>query len=183
MKLHDFGLWFQSPNNHWSTEIPQNQSFSIYYHGECIAYQIDHYPFVLQIFSGTTHTIKLKIPSVEENLLDYHVGRKLTLNDFEIIPNPYDKGLWFGELSDGRVFKWSKTIPTTKCAFLIDYDGIQLGRQYTNFQLSIHQDTPHIIKLNIDLKPNYSGEYDLRRKLTNKDFQIIPNPHWNGLPP
>jgi hypothetical protein len=89
MKLHDFGLWFKTCTAvgkiNWSTTIPQEPDYFIYYDGEAVGRQeID---FDLFISTAHPHTLKLK-----ENFKFvgswFVIGRCLTMDDFEIIPNP-----------------------------------------------------------------------------------------------
>ncbi len=95
MKLTDFGLWFEywSGNNYeWSFTIPKNHAYEIFYDGYYLGKQwID---FDLVIYDDEPYIIMLKSKlSVRDNLRrTYAFGHLLTLDDFEIIPNPDYKG-------------------------------------------------------------------------------------------
>jgi hypothetical protein len=100
MDLHDFGLWFRGID--WRTTIPSPSSgmgFTIYYDG-CVlgAYfgsarrGLNATPLngVINIYTSkyTTHIIRLKkqFPEVHGGFL---IGRQLTMDDFEIVENPF----------------------------------------------------------------------------------------------
>jgi hypothetical protein len=94
MKIHDFGLWFYywaDPWFEWSTKIPPKLGFKIFYDGLCIG---DQFGCNFDIDSGPTvgpHIIKLRKEFPLEtftNMYRIKIGRLLTLDDFEIIPNP-----------------------------------------------------------------------------------------------
>ncbi len=90
MKLYDFGLWFVDViSEEWSTTIPQTGCFSIRYDGNYLGVQYSD--FVLQDYNSRRFTIKLK-NKFARNGHYYEVGRLLTLDDFEIVPNPDYKG-------------------------------------------------------------------------------------------
>jgi hypothetical protein len=87
MKITDFGLWFLGSNNRWSTTIPEVGLFHIYYDGEGLGWQ-GAAAFELVIWRNRPHIIHLKKDfhlSYSEN---YAIGRQLSLDDFEIVPNP-----------------------------------------------------------------------------------------------
>jgi hypothetical protein len=89
MKLHHFGLWFTSDGREWSTKIPPNPGFKIFYDGWCIGYHSSNYD--LDICLGRPHIIKLRNEFPVDTSIDMcniRIGRLLTLDDFEIIPNP-----------------------------------------------------------------------------------------------
>jgi hypothetical protein len=98
MKLTDFGLWFSlwtitadnTWNWSWSTTIPRGRDYRIYYDGEILGCQdllLD-----LTIYHHLHYTIQLKnyVYKTRHGLLSttYSIGFLLTLDDFEIIPNP-----------------------------------------------------------------------------------------------
>ena len=83
MKIHDFGMWFWSWSDSWSTTIPKDERFVIYYDGYCLG---AHSPESgLDTLDNTPHTIKYKEHS---SFLGRQKGYKPTLGDFEVIPNP-----------------------------------------------------------------------------------------------
>ncbi len=90
MKITDFGLWFKTYTAvgeiSWSTTIPQEPDYFIYYDGKAVGRQeID---FDLFISTVHPHTLNLK-----ENFKFAYgwfvVGRCLTMDDFEIVENPF----------------------------------------------------------------------------------------------
>jgi hypothetical protein len=91
MKLHDFGLWFTPNMREWSTTIPQKRGFDIYYDGMLLGRQ--HYYYELTIDDDKPHIIKLKNKFSNYNRWYCYISRPLTLDDFEIIPNPDYKGV------------------------------------------------------------------------------------------
>jgi len=93
MKFTDFGLWFQYWHNgkkEWSTTIPTKGWFYIYYDGMALGKQFDDFDVVVWCESDMPLTLKMKedLPMIwvgqEWRLMD----RTLTLDDFEITPNP-----------------------------------------------------------------------------------------------
>ncbi len=85
MKLHDFGLWFRTTDCYriddwpeWSTTIPETGGFYIYYDGKLLGCQYPNFDLVVN--RSHPHILKLKGWCM--------IGRCLTLDDFEIIPNP-----------------------------------------------------------------------------------------------
>jgi len=109
MKIHEFGLWFgvgvsnpwvlTNPKE-WITAIPKDRSFGVWYDGKCLGEQEFGVDFILRIYYvRRQHLIKLKgefprcegypFPPYESR---YNIGRPLTLEDFEVIPNPDYKG-------------------------------------------------------------------------------------------
>ncbi len=85
MKITDFGLWFLGSNDSWSTTIPKEDGFHIYYDGVCLGLQ---YPgFSIEIWEARPHIISLKKHFRLFGFV-YRVGRQLTFDDFEIVPNP-----------------------------------------------------------------------------------------------
>ncbi len=92
MKLTDFGLWFEywSGNNYeWSTAIPQEGDFYIVYDGVRLGHQ--YTDFDLGVFNDVQFIIKLKNNFTRSGAYE-KIGRQLTMDDFEIIPNPDYKG-------------------------------------------------------------------------------------------
>lgn len=93
MKIHDFGLWFQAYTVRgeisWSATIPQTGYFYIYYDSAPLGCQYDD--FDLEVYTFNRFIIKLK-NNFARNGYYYNIGRRLTLDDFEIVPNPDYKG-------------------------------------------------------------------------------------------
>ena len=92
-------------------------------------------------------------------------------------------GLWFWEYS-GRDRKWSATVPREP-GFLIYYDGRILGEQWADFDLTIYDDEPHIIRLKRDYAPKEPSsqvlvygfaQFRIGRLLTLEDFDIELRP-------
>ncbi len=79
------GLWFSVRDKKWSRTIPRTGSFYIYYDGEWMGCQWPN--FDLTILKGKRYIIKLKNKFCNQDRL-YYIGRPLTLDDFEIVPNP-----------------------------------------------------------------------------------------------
>jgi hypothetical protein len=95
MKITDFGLWFSFWNYNtrirsWSTTIPQAGSFFTLHDGWYLGYQDSS--FDLTVYQDTPCIIQLKnsFPKTLQSRKSaiYFIGRLLTLDDFEIIPNP-----------------------------------------------------------------------------------------------
>jgi hypothetical protein len=92
VKLHDFGLWFKGWHaNVWSATIPRtgdkNFPYDIYYDGEELGWQRSNLDLCIHICRS--RIIKLKNNFHRDWMTkDYKVGRILTIDDFEIIPNP-----------------------------------------------------------------------------------------------
>jgi hypothetical protein len=96
MKLHDFGLWFEQYGK-WSTTIPDiEENFSIYYDGNLLG---RHWKGVLTLINNISSPYKIEIkakfieiPNSDDylysNYRQYVVDRRLTMEDFEVIPNP-----------------------------------------------------------------------------------------------
>ncbi len=94
MKLTDFGLWFgysidEDDNLGWSTAIPQEDFFYILYDGVRLGHQYSD--FELDVYDGKQFIIKLK-NNFKLRGYFHRIGRRLTLDDFEIIPNPDCRG-------------------------------------------------------------------------------------------
>ncbi len=93
MKIHDFGLWFQEvASEKWSITVPQKRAIYIYYDGHYLGEQWSD--FVLTIYDDEPYMIMLKskLP-VREGCIDtYAFGRRITLDDFEIVKNPDYRG-------------------------------------------------------------------------------------------
>jgi hypothetical protein len=94
MKLTDFGLWFDYWEDgelvSWSKQPPSTRyEFNINYHGLCLGYQL--YDYGVTIFDSEPYLIKLNTLRIPHGNT-YLFNRLLTLDDFEIIPNPKYKG-------------------------------------------------------------------------------------------
>jgi hypothetical protein len=91
-----------------------------------------------------------------------------------------DFGLWF-ECWSGNSYEWSVTIPKNP-DYEIYYDGYYLGKQWSDFDLLICDNEPHIIRLKNKFlfKKSYRRIYSFDRPLTLDDFEIIPNPDYRG---
>jgi hypothetical protein len=82
------GLWFRYWDGvwYWSAAIPQEHSYIIYYDERVLGRQADN--FELSIFdNGEPYLVKVKERFAHYGNR-YDVGRVLTLDDFDIIPNP-----------------------------------------------------------------------------------------------
>jgi len=99
MKIHDFGLWFMEwlplgGLGKWSNTIPLTDEFFIYYDSQRLGWQSRTHILVNEVPSASTsaYTIKLKqkftVFKDEFEMHNYLIGRKLTLDDFEIVKNP-----------------------------------------------------------------------------------------------
>jgi hypothetical protein len=92
MKIHHFGLWFDyyAKGDKWLSTIPQDGGgFKIYYDGMPLGMQFNDFDVVVWCKSYMPLTIQLKnIFPIEVQWGFYKIGRRLTLDDFEIIPNP-----------------------------------------------------------------------------------------------
>jgi hypothetical protein len=95
MKLHDFGLWYWA-DGRWTTTIPDiEENFSIYYDGYFFGRKFQNY---LSFFGNISYPYKinfkgnfLDITTRDDNYsgyCQYVVDRRLTMEDFEVIPNP-----------------------------------------------------------------------------------------------
>jgi hypothetical protein len=95
MKLHHFGLWF----NFWgynnnemcvkglSTAIPQSPGFCIYYDGVRLGTQ--YLDFSLRIVrTREPNLLIMKVMPKEKKAGIFSFNRLLTMQDFEIAPNP-----------------------------------------------------------------------------------------------
>jgi hypothetical protein len=101
MKITDFGLWFMSWGGdihcRWSTTIPPEYGFSIYYDGVELGYQSSDFGLSIYMNGGYPgcepylHTIKLK-NRFRKIMERYYIGRPLTLDDFEIVESPEYRG-------------------------------------------------------------------------------------------
>jgi hypothetical protein len=92
----------------------------------------------------------------------------------------HDFGLWFGYLKHGGFHpEWSATIPQGEGYFGILYDGVELGYQYSDFNLMILDHQQLIMRLKYNF-PLFAGFYRIGRPLTLDDFEIIPNPDYRG---
>ncbi len=87
-----------------------------------------------------------------------------------------DFGLWFSYYDGRERRKWLKTIPS-QFAFQIYYDGAYLGWQSSNFRLEIYGHEPYIIVFKKEFPQDHAWFYfEIGRRLTIDDFDIIPNP-------
>ncbi len=99
MKIQEFGLWFQTWSgvwfstraDQWSTTIPE-LGYGIWYDGECLGALLEDFTFYVS--TSTRYVIKLKKDFARglQNPSSHFIGRPLTLDDFEVIPNPYNAG-------------------------------------------------------------------------------------------
>jgi hypothetical protein len=95
VKLTDFGLWFgylidEDDNLGWSTTIPREGYFEMFYDGVNLATQWGD--FDLEVYGDDPYMIKFK-NNFTRSMEGFHrIGRRLTLDDFEIIPNPDYRG-------------------------------------------------------------------------------------------
>jgi hypothetical protein len=141
MKLHDFGLWFHSTEDEqWSTSIPQQKNFEIWFCGEYLGEQkiIDEREplgcrqielFTLAVLEQNSHIIQLKDPKIKKEFCQgipcFKIGRPLTIDDFDIIPSPYCVGLWFRSQLFSE--EWFETIPRSSQCALLFYNGWHLA--------------------------------------------------------
>ncbi len=92
MKLYDFGLWFCGFDGYWSATIPKETSYGIYYDGIFLGRQYHNFNLIIKIKSEDPYIIKLEDTCDFDysgwDYAQYKIGRLLTLEDFEIIPNP-----------------------------------------------------------------------------------------------
>jgi hypothetical protein len=89
MKITDFGLWFWSYDDEkWSTTLPISKPFCDIYYNSCLLGLMSNYGFSLSIWDGEPLIINLKIETLRSLNGIYTVNRHLTLDDFEVIPNP-----------------------------------------------------------------------------------------------
>jgi hypothetical protein len=96
MKIHDFGLWFKLKNSDdsfgWSTTIPPEGFISIWYDGDIMGQQNLH-NFDLSITTWYAYKMRLRDIFSKDYKGHYQIGRRLTLEDFEIVENTNYKGL------------------------------------------------------------------------------------------
>jgi hypothetical protein len=90
MKLTDFGLWFQSPGNRWSITIPPRGIFSIWYDGHGLGVQ--YTDLSLGVEHDTPYIVRLKHTFPMDRFGNYRIDRQITMEDFDIIPNPNYRG-------------------------------------------------------------------------------------------
>jgi hypothetical protein len=87
MKLHDFGLWFNSlHDNRWTTSIPPGV-FDIYYDGILVGQQDQD--FILRIYDND-YIIRVTQDFYLDESLFYRIDRPLVMDDFYIELNPYN---------------------------------------------------------------------------------------------
>ena len=89
----------------------------------------------------------------------------------------HEFGLWFNKWGLDN-FAWSTVIPG-KAGFGIHYHGYYLGRQWSDFGLTIYDDEPYIIRLK-RFFPVRFDYYLINRTLTLQDFDILENPDCNN---
>ena len=92
MKLHDFGLWFFDLfDGEWSTTVPRQGAFYIYYDGLNIGWQT----ISLYLYIGTNfpNIVKLRGDQLKHYNGGYKMDRPLRLEDLEIVQNPDYKGV------------------------------------------------------------------------------------------
>ncbi len=91
MKITDFGLWFRNWSNYeWSNTIPQRPGCDIYYDGQNLGYQTSYFDVRIYARKDQPHMIKLK-SDFTRTVIHYEINRLITMEDFEIISNPYYK--------------------------------------------------------------------------------------------
>ena len=94
MKITDFGLWFKGEDDEgrffWSSTIPQARVFYIFYDGILIVGACDHGYSLIPSYHKPYKIKIIKDCPLFSGI--YKIGRPLTLEDFEIIPNPDYKG-------------------------------------------------------------------------------------------
>ena len=92
MKMYDFGLWFCGFDCNWSATIPQETRYGIYYDGIFLGRQYLDFDLIIKIKSEDPYIIKLEYPRDFDysgwEYAQYKIGRLLTLEDLEVIPNP-----------------------------------------------------------------------------------------------
>ncbi len=87
MKLTDFGLWFNPwRSDRWSSTIPQQGGFYIYYDGACLGLQTPG--LCLYMCTIYRHMIKLSCVQLKCYSGGYELDRQLRLEDFDIVENP-----------------------------------------------------------------------------------------------
>jgi hypothetical protein len=90
MRLTDFGLWFCYEDfgvKVVSKDLPKVMNFYILFDGKCIASQWNNY--TLNIFDGDWVLQPRKYEV--RGLKSISVNRPITMDDFDIIPNPKKK--------------------------------------------------------------------------------------------
>jgi hypothetical protein len=99
MKIYDFGLWFYQVSDYfmgdkgtWFTNIPDYDAFDIYYDG----FFLGHQSAACQLYISKVVPYKINLKNrfrrVEHTHSSFNIKRRLTLDDFDIIPNPEYKG-------------------------------------------------------------------------------------------
>jgi hypothetical protein len=80
-----------------------------------------------------------------------------------------DFGLWFKDCYG----KWLTTIPKDEL-FRIYYDGLDLGKQYSDYDLLIYHNrkSSYIVKLKKEFDKK-SGYHIIGRRLTMDDFEVV----------
>jgi hypothetical protein len=99
MKLHEFGLWFRcwrGWNEYlWSSTIPRDGDFDIFYNGYLLATQAANFELIVDWRYLNKIPYKMIVPNLikkEGTASAYEVGRLLTMEDFNIVPNPLYTG-------------------------------------------------------------------------------------------
>ncbi len=96
MKIHEFGLWFKSGYSDegfsWSTTIPPEGFLCIYYDGDIMGQQNTR-NFELSTTTWYAHKMRVREIFTKNRKGHYQIGRRLTLEDFEIVENTNYKGL------------------------------------------------------------------------------------------
>ncbi len=92
MKLHDFGLWFKiriTRNTYiWSSAIPPESDYWIYYDGMSLGKQYSDFDLVIYDDKPLIIKLKNKFYGLESSVYDwYQIGRLLTIDDFEVVEN------------------------------------------------------------------------------------------------
>ncbi len=88
----------------------------------------------------------------------------------------HEFGLWFKAWPS---CKWFIIVPP-EGAFMIHYDGKNLGWQLAGDFIEIYDHQPHIIKLKQKCPKSGFYYYIMNRRLTMDDFEIILNPDYRG---
>ncbi len=104
MKITDFGFWFRKlefvdPSwpvpwkvGDWSVTFPDNDIFAVYYDGQELYVQRSCDTIRMVENYKNSHAIKIKTGFYQNSSDLFYVGKILTLDDFEVIPNPHYRG-------------------------------------------------------------------------------------------
>ncbi len=83
------GLWFKSAEDgRWYDTIPQEVGFGIYYDAKYLGAQWYDFDLIIEDDEPYIIVLKSKLPIKKGYTCTYAFGRLLTLDDFDIIPNP-----------------------------------------------------------------------------------------------